>query len=182
MPHTRDPLRSFYLAGTVSIPSPFPEVGILSLAKFDSAGTGRAVPGFLRIEHVQSPRLVVARNVLVDDVQALFLPDDPDNPDLSRGTWFSGPGTRKKWLAKMKRPSSRPVHGIVYVHENARVLMQVEVGMTAAESAEYYPPIPQERSDAHYDLGMSATTAPCAVVQSSPCLGQQKKKSHAIFC
>jgi hypothetical protein len=30
---------------------------------------------------------------------------------------------------------------IVYVPEAARVLMNVEVGMTAAESAEYYPPL-----------------------------------------
>lgn len=182
MPHTRDPLRSFYLAGTVAIPSPFPEVGILSLTSFESAGKNRrSAPSFLRIEHVQSPRLVVARNVLIEDVQAMFLPDDPVNPDLSHGIWFSGPRKQNQWLAKIKKATSSPVHGIVYVHENARVLMQVEVGMTAAESAEYYPPVPCERSDAHYDLGIQAMASPCAVAQKSTCALQQQR-SYATFC
>jgi hypothetical protein len=40
--------------------------------------------------------------------------------------------------------------------------MQVEVSMTAAESAEYYPPVIRERGDAHYCMihdGLSPETS-----------------------
>jgi len=35
---------------------------------------------------------------------------------------------------------------IIYLPETAKVLLRVETGMTAAESVEYYPPTPGDRS------------------------------------
>ena len=55
--------------------------------------------------------------------------------------------------------------------------MQVEVGMTAAESVDYYPPLPDDRTVDHYAMGkagpegVSCTDAadPCSLVMQDPC-------------
>jgi hypothetical protein len=95
---------------------------------------------------------VITRSVLVEEVEVVFLPENPTSPDPTRGKWFVGPAERVRWIDELNRTGHSQVRGIVYVRENARVLMLVELGMTAAESAEYYPPITRERTDAHYDL------------------------------
>lgn len=38
--------------------------------------------------------------------------------------------------------------------------MRVEVGMTAAESVEYYPPLPHDRSIDHYQLNAARPDTP----------------------
>jgi hypothetical protein len=45
-----------------------------------------------------------------------------------------------------------PVKGIVYVRENASSMLELQAGLTAAESAEYYPPLPDDRSVNHYNM------------------------------
>lgn len=146
----RRQLRSFALAGTVPIPCPFPEVGKLSLVP------GGLVYGKTRepaqedvvvIEHLQSNRLLVRRSVLLRDVAAVvFLPIDRDD------SWFFGPEIGKELEARANCNRDDLLLGIAYAREHAPVLMQVEVGMTAAESAEYYPPVVGERTDDHYSL------------------------------
>ena len=153
---SRDQLRSFFLAGTVPIPSPFPSLGKISLEL--RAGDVKQEPGDLaldavRIVHQQSPRVLIARTVLLDDVQAVFIPDRPGSVDLVLGTWCFRPDIRRRLIALVAE--NVKTKGIVYVPEAARVYMEVGVGMTAAESAEYYPPLARERNDAHYRLGGS---------------------------
>ena len=63
MPLTFDSLNALHLAGTISIPNPFPEPGWISLEGLSSKSKGRkrADEDVVRIEHVHSYRLVVAR-------------------------------------------------------------------------------------------------------------------------
>jgi hypothetical protein len=146
----RRQLRSFALAGTVPVPTPFPEVGKLSLVP------GGLVYGKTRepfqedvvvIEHLQSNRVLVRRSVLLRDLAAVvFLPIDRDD------SWFFGPEIGKELEARSNCNRDDLLLGIAYAREHAPVLMQVEVGMTAAESAEYYPPVVGERTDDHYSL------------------------------
>jgi hypothetical protein len=147
-------LRSMYLAGTVSIPLTFPELGAISL--HGTAAGSRAV---VRVEHRISPKLLIARSVLLDEVEGVFLPKDPTHVDFADGDWLIatdvGPG-----LEQRTGCLGNSVLGILYVREHARVLMQVEVGMTAAESVEYYPPMAGDRSVNHYNLSPRAWCAP----------------------
>ena len=67
------------------------------------------------------------------------------------------------WLDGLRKSRPRPLVGTVFVRETTPVLMQVEVSMTAAESAEYYPPVVRDRSDVHYAMtaGGIYPTASC---------------------
>jgi hypothetical protein len=154
-PLSRRQLRALHLAGTVPVPSPYPEVGRISLRPgalgYECAGEGTA-GDLVAVEHRQTSRVTVTRLVRLEDVAALVL--------LRRArrcrraaVWYYGPEIRVVLEEQCNANAPGLVTGIVYVRESAQVVMQVEVGMTAAESAEYYPPVVGERSDAHYGLG-----------------------------
>ena len=158
MLQSRDQLRAFFLADTVPIPSPFPALGRISFelhAGEQRESAEKVALDTLRVEYRQSPRVMIARTVLVEDVQAVFVPEDGGNVDLLDGGWYFRPEIKSSLLACLSE--NLETTGIVYVRESAPVLMQVEVGMTAAESAEYYPPLARERNDAHYCLTRVAT-------------------------
>jgi hypothetical protein len=84
---------------------------------------------------------------MATDVAAVFVPDDPDCVDLRKGKWLLGDEISTIGILSGKGAS---VVGIAYVREQASTLLNVEIGMTAAESAEYYPPLPDDRSVNHY--------------------------------
>jgi hypothetical protein len=154
----RRQLRAFSLAGTVPVPSPFPEVGRLVLVPgglaYGETGGPPVQEDLVVIEHLQSNRLLIRRSVLLRDVAAVvFVPVDKDDH------WFFGPEVGKELEARSNSNRDDLLTGIAYVREQAPVLMQVEVGMTAAESAEYYPPVVGERTDAHYTLQAGALGA-----------------------
>ncbi|MGE5192437.1 MAG: hypothetical protein ACM3U2_08025 [Deltaproteobacteria bacterium] len=153
MPLTFDAIQALHLAGTVSIPNPFPEPGWISLdALTSSKGRKRADEDVVRVEHVHSNRLVISRRVRIDDVQVMHLADDPKNPRELRDRWCVGRSGLSIWLDGLRKSRPRPLLGTVFVRETTPVLMQVEVSMTAAEAAEYYPPVIRERSDAYYAI------------------------------
>jgi hypothetical protein len=141
-----------YLAGTVAVPQTFPEVGRLSIEpKPPEPRPGEVNVGrdLLVVEHEISPKLVISRTFFLSDVAAVFLPHDARRVNLDDGTWLVGGDVAAFWHAvKNNSPAGRL--GIAYVREQAATLMQVEVGMTAAESMEYYPPLPNDRSVDHY--------------------------------
>jgi hypothetical protein len=144
-------LRTLSLAGTVALPSPFPELGKLSLQaggvsyNGSKGETGRE--DLIVIEHVQSNRVIITRRVLLREVTAVaFCPIDATTKN-----WYFGSEIARELRARSNSNDLDLMMGIAYVRESAPVLMEVEVGMTAAESAEYYPPV-LERSDAHYNL------------------------------
>jgi hypothetical protein len=162
MPITFDPQRAMHLAGTVGFPTPYPEPGWISVAQGHSRGSNGNGPELMvRVEHVQSNRLRVSRTVPLSAVEAVHFADDPANPHELRDRWVVPAGRQLDSLAALNSTSCGTprgaLAGTVFVKEATPVLMEVQVGMTAAESAEYYPPVCQERSDAHYNLMCSVS-------------------------
>jgi hypothetical protein len=147
------------LAGTVAFPSTFPELGVLSFechaARAD--GVNDSTGDVLKVEQFLSPKLTMTRTFLASDVAAVFLPAKPERVDLRDGKWLLGDEVAK--IADASK-CDHQVLGIVYVREQASTLLQVEIGMTAAESAEYYPPLPDDRSVNHYRFENPAGASP----------------------
>lgn len=144
--------RAMSLAGTVAIPQTFPQLGRLSIVPNSSRGRpGETEVGrdLLVVEHEISPKLTISRTFFLDDVAAVFVPSDPAKVDFEDGTWLMAGDMAAGWPADKRSPPAA-TRGIAYVREYAATLMQVEVGMTAAESAEYYPPLPNDRTVDHY--------------------------------
>jgi hypothetical protein len=107
----------------------------------------------LKIVHEVTPKITIIRYVRFSDVSAIFLPDDPSKVDFNRGAWYLEKdllGLALSCLIEISEYGDdkespeeiylTPRPGIVFVPESAKVLLQVELGMTAAESVEYYPP------------------------------------------
>jgi hypothetical protein len=174
---TLDPLRALRLAGTVSIPSPYPEPGRITAGRLPlPGGQSEPAPDMLRIEHRQSNLLQVVRTVRCADVQAVFLADHPDNPPELRNRWLLGEDDLSRMLAsaglhhgqsQRKAPPAMErgrddmaLIGTVFVKEQSSLLMEVQIGMTAAESVEYYPPVAQARSDRHSNPVLMACHGP----------------------
>ena len=145
MPQTDERLKSMYLSGTVSIPPRFPELGDIT---FSFLGT-KAPQLLVEVTSVLSPKLTIKRSFFADDVSCIFEPDDTGSVDLNSGKWYNAPEVRSKATAGLNKPA---IKGIVYVRENAPSLLDVQAGLTAAESAEYYPPLPDDRSVNHYSM------------------------------
>lgn len=148
----RSAAQSMLLAGTIPFPTIFPELGLVTYDDQGIALPGRSRNGkmpTLTVEQLLSPKLTIWRTFFVEDVAAVFLPADEKQVQLADGDWLLG-GEIK---TLKKAGGSR---GIVYVRENSPTLLSMQVGMTAAESAEYYPPLPDDRSINHYRLS-SAT-------------------------
>jgi len=147
-----DEVRALYLGGTVPVPSPFPETGVIKLRE------NLIRPGMdirrsaLSVIHAISPKLTITRTFLLKDVSAVCI---TAGGDPRHGLWLLGPAIEKQ-LKDLKQSSKKkdlPLRGIAYVKEDARTLMNVSVGMTAAESVDYYPPLPGDRSRNHYCVG-----------------------------
>ena len=143
-------LRSMYLSGTVSIPPRFPELAEISFS-FEGAKADELVVDAVV---VLSPKLTLKRSFFVADVSGIFEPNDPNCVDLKDGTWYAGTDVKAKARSSASSdPSNRKtIQGILYVREHAQSLLEVQAGLTAAESAEYYPPLPDDRSVNHYDM------------------------------
>jgi hypothetical protein len=99
--------------------------------------------------------------VRLRDIAAVFVPADPEAVDLERGLWISADDLVSRALevieSRIEAASDEDSQhsptatlldapAIVFLPETAQVLMQVEVGLTAAESVEYYPPMPGDRA------------------------------------
>jgi len=144
---------SVRLSGTVSVPLTFPELGQIDLIRnavsagvFDCEG-----PKDLIVARQQvSPRITINRSFLADDVAAIFVPNDIHCVNLNDGTWLTG--IEVATVNDIDRNAGALLMGIVYVRESAPSLLNVDAGMTAAESAEYYPPLADDRSANHYQF------------------------------
>ncbi|MEZ6063332.1 MAG: hypothetical protein R3C19_23540 [Planctomycetaceae bacterium] len=150
---SREQILAMGLAGTVSIPLTFPELGQLQIRRnavpagvFDCEGPKDLIVVCQKV----SPQVIISRSFLADDVAAVFVPKDPCHVDLSCGTWLTG--IEIGALCDMEPNSPTGILGIAYVRESAPSLLNVDAGMTAAESAEYYPPLAENRSANHYQF------------------------------
>jgi hypothetical protein len=187
MGFTRRQQQSLHLAGTVSVPPTFPELGKLYLERgaCGVAPQGKTAPAdVLCVELELSPRVSIARKFLVSDVAAVFVPKSPGNVNLSDGTWLLAGEIDQ--LETLEANSGGGLLGIAYVPESARTLMQVEVGMTAAESVEYYPPLPDDRSVNHYQFSADCPEAcpnggPCPERRGGPCPERRPARKLQAF-
>jgi hypothetical protein len=159
-----------HLAGTIGLPAPFPATGVLWIVADDPDVSD---PALVQIEivHRINYRVRLTRWVALGQARAILAPEAQWEggaaPAESPPPYAPGPGWSMKLpdeflaaaKAKLGAPEKKgagsgagpkgPVRipwlrdAIVYVPETTPVLMQVDVGMTAAESAVYYPPLHQ---------------------------------------
>ncbi len=164
---TRDQRIALELAGTVCVPSPFPAAGEIRIVteaepdgKVSMADLLARKAVCLEVRHRISPKLSITRIVYLDEVAAVFLPDHPEGDRHDVGSWLLALELQAECFNRVSlRPARRGGEdrrllgkGVVYLPESAKVLMRVEVGMTAAESVEYYPPLAGERGKEYHDL------------------------------
>jgi hypothetical protein len=145
---------AFRLAGTVGLPSPYPATGsvyvVVRLAK-----EAKDWEVFLRIVHRLNVKVKIGRLVQWHDVRAILARWKPasETPPAAAPVWAVklAEELRGHVYDQIQKEKKEKVEGwfefkwlseaIVYVPESASVYMQVGVGLTAAESAEYYPPL-----------------------------------------
>jgi hypothetical protein len=138
------------LAGSVTFPATFPQVGRLMLHSEPRPGRPAEQLEILSVEEFPSPRVTLSRRMLASSVRALFLPRDPAAVDFSDGVWLLEDeivGGLRQRLAGCEGP----VYGIAFVPESEPSMLHVSAGMTAAESSQYYPPLPGDPSHNHYN-------------------------------
>jgi hypothetical protein len=136
MPLTDKDLAPLFLPGTIPLPSPFPAVGDLELVGVGEKFKGVDDPSKLVIVRRRiAPMTKVCWTILVEHVSAVLLTNG-DELDCERAEWLFGSSV--PILKRLIEEKARK--GIVYVPEDAPVLMGVEFGTTASESASY--PIP----------------------------------------
>jgi hypothetical protein len=145
---------AFRLAGTVGLPSPYPATGSISVV-VKLARDPKDWQVFLRIVHRLNLKLKIVRLVEWDDVRGILArwKPAPETPQGAAPGWSVklGEDLRGQVYDQVQKEKKDKVEGwfelkwlseaIVYVPESAPVYMQVGVGLTAAESAEYYPPL-----------------------------------------
>jgi len=154
----RDDYRHLLLSGTVTFPATFPQLGSISLiSEYVPCGIeGQKQREMLIVKEFPSAKVTISRKVFADNVRAVFIPQDPNRVSYACGRWLLA-----KEIAAFLRGKER-VLGIVFVSETKSTLLEVRAGMTAGESAQYYPPLPNDRSINHY--------------------GGQPKQRHSMSC
>jgi hypothetical protein len=146
MSSSEEQLRAMYLSGTVSIPPRFPDVADIT---FRSVMSGKKTRTLVVATQMISAKVTIKRTFFVEDVTCIFLPTDCSAVDLQCGEWVDGDEVGLKARACVDQDA---IQGILYVREHAQSLLEVQAGLTAAESAEYYPPLPDDRSVNHYRM------------------------------
>jgi hypothetical protein len=144
----RDDYRHLLLSGTVTFPATFPQIGRISLISepipCGVEGQKQRNQEMLIVQEFPSARVTITRKLFADNVRAVFIPQDPNRVNYACGTWLLA-----NEIAEYLRCEKR-VHGIAFVSETESTLLEVRAGMTAGESAQYYPPLPTDRSYNHY--------------------------------
>jgi hypothetical protein len=147
------------LAGTVPLPSPFPASGPISVVLIREDGDWET---YIKIVQVVSLHRIVTRYVRRADIRAIRAPAGP-TPNGGPESWpirkfkhaQAEIDAREQTLRAGAKDPGTPAEievgwhpeAIVYVPEGASVLHRVEVGVTAAVSAE--------------DVGFAAAPALC---------------------
>ncbi len=158
----RDEYRQMVLAGTVSFPATFPQLGKLSLKIEDLPAAGQPAASFLSVTESPSARVTIVRRVLLRSVRAVFIPRDARHVNFSDGQWYLGDEIQSGLTQLMA--SSDTILGIAFVPENEPSMLNVSAGMTAGESAQYYPPLPNDPANNHYNAWPIANNSRNALV------------------
>ena len=147
----RHQTRQLALAGTVTFPEMVPATAELSVEvdRCHSAFRSASKQAHLLVTERPSPRVTIRRQVALQDVRAVFVPS-PNGPfSFEEGAWLVGQDVAAG-IRALKLHYGGPPRGIAYVHEQAATLLTMETGLTAGEAAQYYPPLPSDRSRNHY--------------------------------
>ncbi len=139
-------LRKMYLAGTISIPPSLPAKAAITV---HSKGPFNKQILLLKATQEISQQVSVARTFFSKDVKAIFIPQG-NRCDLQNGEWHLGTVEVGDFI--IQHLKSDGFEGVLFVTENAQSLLETKAGLTAAENAEYYPPMPQDRARNDYDL------------------------------
>ncbi len=153
----RDEYRQMMLAGTVSFPATFPQLGKLTVQLEELPAKDAKQVAFLVVSESPSARVTLVRRVMVNSVRAIFLPRDPRHVNYGDGDWLLGDEVLPGLQSRLAQGDS--LHGIAFVPENEPSMLNVSVGMTAAESAQYYPPLPNDPAHNHYNAWPAGTAA-----------------------
>ncbi|MCC9658449.1 hypothetical protein [Rhodopirellula halodulae] len=145
-------LRCMALSGTISIPPRFPDIATISFEKGDAPSDPVLIVATQRL----SPKLTLRRSFRAEDVCSVFVPASETQVDYEKGAWLHDVELADKVQSMTNKGAIR---GILYVREHAQSLLEMDAGMTAAESAEFYPPLPEDRSVNHYN--MEPIAIPC---------------------
>ncbi len=136
MPLKDQDLAPLFLPGTIRLPSPFPAVGDLELQKEGAKYDGVERPGALLIVRRRIwPATKVSWTIRVECVSAILLTKGSKLVPAAAKWVFTPSVPKLKSIA-----AAKIAKGIVFVPEDAPVLMRLEFGTTASESADY--PIP----------------------------------------
>ena len=143
----KNDLQKMYLAGTVSVPPRLPGVAGLT---FETRGKAFNQITLVKAEQDVSLHTTVTRTFFLEDVTALFVPDAGMTGDLENGKWYIG----AKEISGQIEPhvGGEGFDGVIFVREHAQSLLETRVGLTASENAEYYLPMPADRSVPQYNL------------------------------
>ncbi len=155
-----DDFAKMQIAGTVSFPAIFPRLADIRLTTktVKSGKPSKDSPTLLEVREITSIRVSMTRYFNLNDVRAVFVPNDANKVSFDDGVWLFG-----EEISGLKKYAEKEWgKAIAYVTEQAQTLLEVRVGMTAAESAEYYPPLPRDRSINHYS---GATERDCLTEQ-----------------
>ena len=142
--------RQMLLAGTVTFPATFPHAGRLELRSETLSGLSGKSEDLLAVIETPSARVTLCRQVLASAVRAVFLPRDPQHANYSDGIWLL-PGEIVQGIKLQLQNANGVLYGIVFVAENEPSMLNMSAGMTAAESVQYYPPLPGDPSHNHYN-------------------------------
>lgn len=147
----REQLKHLAVSATVTFPATFPRLAEIRLREDrDGALTcGEQRTTYLVAIERPSLRVTMRRVLPISDVRAIFIPRDSRCVHPDDGTWLLGPEVEVG--IRLQIANRERLHGIVYVAEQTSTLLEVEAGMTAADSAQYYPPLPCDRAVNHYD-------------------------------
>jgi hypothetical protein len=150
-------LRSFFTAGTVAFPRPYPTLGRISFqgGRLTLAPAGQPQNKDLVIVYEYQPNGSIVRTILQEDVSAIFVPGERDAAgaftrsekpyaeSLERGEWFIGDDVNAAAVRarlNLQAPDvSGPnsvLRGIVYVPKDRPILKVTEVAQTAGAEAE----------------------------------------------
>lgn len=155
-------IRSYYLAGTVRLPAPPPAAGPVKIVAIGWPGQS-SWQIFLRTVHNTTWQVRLSRLVALADVRGLYACGFPVGTGSTEST-----SAAKRWafyaapeiVAAVQSIVSAELNGggpseagqtvelsfvdegVLFVPEAAPVLMNIEAGVTAAESASYCPPLP----------------------------------------
>jgi hypothetical protein len=143
---SRQQIIQLYTGGTVPIPSPFPDVGAVSIRpdgyRLKPKGDQYSL---VRVRYRVSPNQRITYVVRLEHVAAILWADDEGKVDPIHGDWWVGPEIQAQLKATSEATGSTRADGgadiasplgIVYVNEHDPVLVQVELATTAGESTD----------------------------------------------